>query len=127
MTRCHECDSQVAENDVFCPFCGARLLGVSAEPESASEPVDDSLARATTERDMADIDLPEMPDDLSRTSDNIPPQSTAEFSTDSMPIPNSARDPVGDLEPAPEFVPPPSPERASHALPCWGIVRTDLS
>lgn len=31
MTHCHECDSEVAETDVFCPFCGISLEPVAVD------------------------------------------------------------------------------------------------
>ncbi|MEO7674747.1 MAG: zinc ribbon domain-containing protein, partial [Pyrinomonadaceae bacterium] len=37
---CHECGSEVAENDVFCPFCGISLEPVSL----ADDQIDDSMA-----------------------------------------------------------------------------------
>ena len=33
MAVCHECDSQVADIDTFCPFCGISLQPVPSEPE----------------------------------------------------------------------------------------------
>lgn len=33
MALCHECGSEVAENDQFCPFCGIALLTASPEAE----------------------------------------------------------------------------------------------
>ncbi len=35
MAVCHECDSQVAENDIFCPFCGISLQLVGSIPDAA--------------------------------------------------------------------------------------------
>ncbi len=40
MTYCHECGSEVAENDVFCPFCGISLRPIAvagSEDEAAFE------------------------------------------------------------------------------------------
>ncbi|HKP69264.1 MAG TPA: protein kinase, partial [Pyrinomonadaceae bacterium] len=102
MTHCHECDSQVAENDIFCPFCGARLHDTSAEPAVASEPAEDLSANATTERDMIDLDVPEIPADLGRTSDNVVPQSTSDLSNDAEPQPEPEPEP--QLEPEPILV-----------------------
>ena len=31
MTYCHECGSEVAESDVFCPFCGISLEPVNVD------------------------------------------------------------------------------------------------
>lgn len=35
MKHCHECDSDVADNDIFCPYCGISMQGVAVA--SASE------------------------------------------------------------------------------------------
>src|SRR5580765_1581555 len=35
MTSCHECGSDVAETDVFCPFCGISLRPVALEDEKS--------------------------------------------------------------------------------------------
>ena len=35
MTSCHECGSDVAETDVFCPFCGISLKPVALEDENS--------------------------------------------------------------------------------------------
>lgn len=78
MTRCHQCDSHVADNDLFCPFCGAKLPATEAAP-AISEPQDDVSDTATTERSMTDIPIPELLTDFGRTSDNVPPPSTSEF------------------------------------------------
>jgi eukaryotic-like serine/threonine-protein kinase len=48
MRKCHECESEVTDADVFCPFCGLSLQPVvlSAEPEPVeleAEVIDDSL------------------------------------------------------------------------------------
>lgn len=40
MIRCHECESEVAENDLFCPYCGISLPRAGA---AAAEP-DDAMA-----------------------------------------------------------------------------------
>lgn len=32
MAVCHECDSKVAENDIFCPYCGISLQSTDSEP-----------------------------------------------------------------------------------------------
>ena len=54
MLRCHDCNSQVTENDAFCPYCGALLQIAPAEPILVAEVVEEDVsASATTERDMA--------------------------------------------------------------------------
>ena len=80
MIRCHECDSNVAENDLFCPFCGVALQGSSAaEVPSNDMSVSDT---ATTEPSVADIPVPDLLADWTATSDNAVPPSTSEFSFD---------------------------------------------
>ena len=77
MPSCHECNSQIGENDLFCPFCGVHL------PAAAEPARDDVTSNATTEPSMVDVPIPEIVDDFSRTSDNVTPESTSEFSFDS--------------------------------------------
>ncbi|HEX6124724.1 MAG TPA: protein kinase [Pyrinomonadaceae bacterium] len=68
MIRCHECDSQVAENDLFCPFCGTKLAppaGLmpenSAVPEKGNQTSgEEGLANATTEQNLTDVPIPEI-------------------------------------------------------------------
>lgn len=62
MVYCHECGEQVAENDVFCPYCGITLsppVGTIAEEQPSSnfaQPADGSgvFASATQTKDFAD-------------------------------------------------------------------------
>src|SRR4030095_15097852 len=75
MASCHQCNSQVGENDLFCPFCGAKLPA-----GSEAGPPDEVSANATTERSMTDIPIPEIIADFGQTSDNVAPEDTAEFS-----------------------------------------------
>jgi len=37
MKQCHECDSEVAENDLFCPYCGISIQGVAVESTAADD------------------------------------------------------------------------------------------
>src|SRR5688500_16410744 len=66
MSRCHECNSEVAENDVFCPFCGVRQMAAAAAAAGAGEshPVNktdgEDLANATTEPDIDEIPTPDL-------------------------------------------------------------------
>src|SRR5687768_4521221 len=82
MNRCQECDSQVADNDLFCPYCGSRI---EAGSEAAPNEPDggEASANATTEPSMIDVPIPELVSDFSRTSDNVTPPSTSEFSLSS--------------------------------------------
>jgi tRNA A-37 threonylcarbamoyl transferase component Bud32 len=106
MLRCHDCNSQVTENDAFCPYCGALLQVAPAEPIVVAEVIEEEVsASATTERDMWDLDVPELPDDLARTSDNVIPHPTSEFSMEAVQVPgeDTLQDSV-DEEPEPETV-----------------------
>jgi serine/threonine-protein kinase len=81
MASCHECNSQLGENDLFCPFCGAQV------PTATESEHGDASSNATTEPSMTDIPVPEIIADFGRTSDNVAPESTSEFSLDSAEIP----------------------------------------
>jgi serine/threonine-protein kinase len=85
MTRCQECDSQVAENDLFCPFCGVQIEAApSASAEAvASSPVDPGFSEATTEPDIEDIPAPAILSEFSKTQDNVDPGPTSEYSISS--------------------------------------------
>jgi serine/threonine-protein kinase len=77
MPRCHECNSQVAENDLFCPFCGVMLT-----PTTSEAAAEDVSADATTERSMSDVPIPDLLADFTRTVDNVTPSPTSEYSFD---------------------------------------------
>lgn len=74
MIRCHECNSQVADNDLFCPFCGDKVQPVSETAE------DDVSAIATTEPSMSEVPIPEIIADYDKTADNVARGSTSEVS-----------------------------------------------
>ena len=115
MASCHECNSQVGENDVFCPFCGAKVETVS-EPAAELPEVN---SNATTEPSMTEIPIPSILAGYGNTSDNIVPESTSEFSiedeidrsdparseekTAEEPIPEIARDEKVSEEEIPEI------------------------
>jgi serine/threonine-protein kinase len=85
MIRCQECNSQVAEQDLFCPFCGARVVldadvAAPADDGSADEAVDDVNSEATTEPDVENIPTPDLLVDHSKTAGNISAGPTSEFS-----------------------------------------------
>lgn len=40
---CHECDSVVAENDAFCPFCGITLERPAASPAEIEDPMESTI------------------------------------------------------------------------------------
>ena len=54
MAYCYECGSQVAENDVFCPYCG-----ISIKPVSVGDGDDVSLDKTVA---ISGGDLPELPE-----------------------------------------------------------------
>ncbi|HVF29757.1 MAG TPA: protein kinase [Pyrinomonadaceae bacterium] len=85
MARCQECDSQVAANDVFCPFCGVRQQAVGMPA-----PEDDASANATTEPSMTDVPIPQILADLEISPDYSPPGAPS-------PVTEVRREPV-DLE-----------------------------
>jgi serine/threonine-protein kinase len=72
MARCHECNSQLGENDLFCPFCGAK--NQTAESGDA-----DALDPAMTDPNVADVPVPDILANFGHTSDNVTPESTSEF------------------------------------------------
>ena len=37
MKHCHECDSDIADNDIFCPYCGISIAGVAVQGASGDE------------------------------------------------------------------------------------------
>ena len=37
MKHCHECDSDIADNDTFCPYCGISIAGVPVQAASGDE------------------------------------------------------------------------------------------
>src|SRR5215204_871976 len=93
MIRCQECDSQVAEHDLFCPFCGARVEASAAPGGAAADdsaPTDsDAISEMSTEPDIDDVPMPAILSDLSRTFDNVKPEPTSEFSLESSDDPSA--------------------------------------
>lgn len=58
MITCHECGSEVAENDAFCPFCGISLQpvaipGISTEDEFAA-----TIAMSSIKPQQKSVDIP---------------------------------------------------------------------
>jgi serine/threonine-protein kinase len=50
MAVCHECDSNVAENDIFCPFCGISLQPVaSARDEVVADDLESTIMMTPAE------------------------------------------------------------------------------
>lgn len=99
MTRCHECDSEVAEIDVFCPYCGISLKPAAPLPEEA----DDSLASTIMmpKSDVADLQARA---DKSASETIKPPEAAA--SPDSAAVTGTTEEPAGDF-PTIDDIPPP--------------------
>src|SRR5688500_6353927 len=122
MVRCHECGSDVAEIDVFCPFCGVRMQAAeTAAPErsapSASGDREDE-ANATTERDIFGMPIiPEIVDDSGRTSDSVKVEATSEYK-----IPEPYDEPEGDASAEAE-----APEGVSRAAAASDGIDTAFS
>ena len=74
MRYCHECDAEVADQDIFCPFCGIPQV-VAAAPVEAAD--DDALANTIIYTPPPDQIVAAM------TSDDSPHESAA---TDSDPV-----------------------------------------
>lgn len=55
--KCHECDSEVAENDQFCPYCGIRLEAPATPetPAAASSNNSEAELESTIMIDHADL------------------------------------------------------------------------
>jgi serine/threonine-protein kinase len=56
MAFCHECGKEVAETDVFCPYCGVSLEPVSLggrEAGGVADPFDSTIAIDQADREMA--------------------------------------------------------------------------
>ncbi len=97
MIRCHECNSQVGENDLFCPFCGAKSL---ADFDSGHE---DPLSTAPTEPSVEDVPASEILADFGQeTSDSVVPESTSEFSFEADAV--STQDAGSEADPAKEDI-----------------------
>ena len=62
MIRCHECESEIAENDLFCPYCGISVPRPSEVPSIDDEmastimmPMPSSSSRSVEENPSADL------------------------------------------------------------------------
>ena len=83
MIRCRECDYQVAENDLFCPYCGVRLENRAKDEAGFASPVERVSSEATTEPEIENIPpTPEILTDFRRTQDNVSTEPTSEFQYD---------------------------------------------
>jgi serine/threonine protein kinase len=54
MALCHECGSEVAENDVFCPFCGISLKPIEID-DGELDPAFESTIVMSTPPDVVDV------------------------------------------------------------------------
>src|SRR5688572_5197829 len=89
MIRCHECDSSVAKNDLFCPYCGVVIPEASA---SEASPNDDSVsATATTEPSVAEVPVPDLIADFTQTDYTAPQSSELSFDSE-LPAQNVEQD-----------------------------------
>lgn len=92
MAYCHECGSEVAPNDVFCPFCGIFLNPAPAVEEKESTPL------SPTEKDAEKQDSLEVSptaiteDDLALNSDFSIPETRQETTPVSEPFKSSNDD-----------------------------------
>ncbi|CAN5709767.1 hypothetical protein BH20ACI4_BH20ACI4_19990 [soil metagenome] len=66
MNYCHECGSEIAQIDTFCPFCGIALQA-AAKPENTAEPEDKTIA----------VNHTDLQDDLPQT-DSVKSEDTAD-------------------------------------------------
>jgi hypothetical protein len=78
MTTCHQCGSEVAETDSFCPYCGISLAPVavpgSEEDEFASTII---MPTAKAESSPADV-MPAEPESTDVAAIDAPPESSEE-------------------------------------------------
>lgn len=92
MALCHKCGSDVAENDVFCPYCGVNLQEQAAPAddslestimmspdEIASVKLSKNKADEDADIEFADIPLPVILGGPAPTSDNVDVKSTSDL------------------------------------------------
>ncbi|HEX9959523.1 MAG TPA: protein kinase, partial [Pyrinomonadaceae bacterium] len=125
MSYCHECGSEVAKDDVYCPFCGIALHHASGVSTTTVATPDDSLPYEATQIDVPfespiepfkgdeevvieDVSLPAMPkefDSGAHSVDSLLKSDTSEniaFNTeDSIGI--EANLPTGEIPSQPTF------------------------
>jgi tRNA A-37 threonylcarbamoyl transferase component Bud32 len=94
MAVCHECDSQVADNDIFCPFCGISLQPTASVPDApaADEPVADDLdstimmTPAEAAELAASATKEEAVQELGEAKEDIPIEWETDASADETPV-----------------------------------------
>ncbi len=108
MTYCQECGSEVAENDIYCPFCGISLKpiadpGASALDEFASTIAMPELAvkpaASTDPKTETEINEPETLDAASSPDPGVPSAAVAsdEQDTEEYPIAPDTNEKVGEI------------------------------
>ncbi len=85
--KCHECDSEVADNDVFCPYCGISLQSAAApsavaEPPPAKDPVNSAEFESTILISRSDISILDEPPVLNYSSEKEKTERSDEASSD---------------------------------------------
>ncbi|MGC2237935.1 MAG: protein kinase [Pyrinomonadaceae bacterium] len=101
MAYCHECGSQVAEIDVFCPYCGITLKPISIGGEvdvsmdktisvNQSEAFASPAVSEPVETGKADISETETKEDESLTGESFSPptEENSDWKTESVDIPS---------------------------------------
>lgn len=80
MTHCHECNSEVADTDTFCPYCGITLVPVSIP----SDPAEDAMASTIV---MSSPAKPLKPEKLAAAEASLSPAAApeAEQAPDTLP------------------------------------------
>ncbi len=109
MANCHTCGEEIAEIDVFCPYCGVSLDPIEVDEGAAADEVSEIEAdSATEETDAASVDAAESADvsssDEAETdvSFDADAEVTTEAETESEPpIPEAIAKPDSNLEPLP--------------------------
>src|SRR5438552_11893150 len=99
MASCHECNSQLGENDLFCPFCGAKREAVPEPPADVPE----VNSNATTEPSMTDIPIPAILADFDSTASNAIPEPTSEYVMDELELPVFEDEEETAEEPVPQI------------------------
>jgi eukaryotic-like serine/threonine-protein kinase len=122
MIRCHECDSPVAEHDLFCPFCGVKIATeqvVEAGPDAAATLFFEEVnPDAPTDPGVDNVPTPSILADFSRTHDNVEAEPTSEYSLTSEEIPVVPElDEVSTPEPHQDDMPEPTPDEPSAEEP----------
>lgn len=94
MAYCHECGSEVAQNDVFCPFCGIFLNPATVEEEKAENPVSSTEPKAVEEAPLEVSATAITEDDISLDG-GFPKTET---SLQTAPVFESVSKPVSDAD-----------------------------